>query len=228
MTQHTEQVREEFNRWAAAGRGAEMEDSHRPITDPTLALMNIQPADRVLDVGCGTGWLCRQMASIAHEGAVAGIDLSDEMIAEAQRSAAAFANLQFRIGGAEQVPWADGSFTKIISVESAYYWPHPARGVTEIFRVLDLGGSAWILINFYRDNPYCRQWSRELKVPVVLLSAREWSALFEDAGFTQVVHRCVPDRSPSPDVYTGGWFRDADEMRKFKQEGALLLSGIKP
>ncbi len=226
--QPSEQVREEFNRWATAGRGAEMEDSHRPITDPTIKLMQIQPADRVLDVGCGTGWLCRQMAGIASEGEVAGIDLSDEMIAQARRSAAAFPNLQFYIGGAEQIPCPRNYFTKVISVESAYYWLRPAGGLSEIFRVLKPHGSAWILINFYRDNPYCHQWARELKVPVTLLSAPEWSTLFEGAGFTEVNHRRIPDRSPSPEVYNGRWFRDADEMRRFKEEGALLITGIRP
>ena len=40
-------LREEFNRWAETGRGEEMEESHLPIVEPTLALMNLQPDDRV-------------------------------------------------------------------------------------------------------------------------------------------------------------------------------------
>lgn len=226
--EQSEQIRKEFNRWAVSGHGAEMEDHHRPITDPTLELMNLQAGDRVLDMGCGTGWLCRQISARASAGTVVGIDLSDEMIAQARRSSAAFPNLHFLVGGAERIPWEHGYFSKVITVESAYYWPDPARGLQEMFRVLREGGSAWILINFYRDNPYCHQWARELKVPVKLLSAQEWSRLFEDAGFARVNHQRIPDTSPSPDVYAGRWFRDAEEMRKFKEEGALLVHGEKP
>jgi len=43
-----------------------------------------------------------------------------------------------------------------------------------------------------------------------------------------VSHRRIPDRSPSPEVYTGRWFRDAEQMRRFKAEGALLVTGTKP
>jgi len=44
--------REEFNRWAEAGRGEGMEEEHLPITLPVLDLMRIEPTDNVLDVGC--------------------------------------------------------------------------------------------------------------------------------------------------------------------------------
>ena len=53
----------EFNQWAAAGRGDEMEDHHSDITSQTLALMDIQPEDRILDLGCGTGWASRRTAA---------------------------------------------------------------------------------------------------------------------------------------------------------------------
>jgi hypothetical protein len=98
----------------------------------------------------------------------------------------------------------------------------------EVFRVLREGGSAWILINYYGDNPHCHQWGSTLTVPTHLLSADEWSALLRNAGFTDVTHRRIPDPTPSPDVYTGRWFRDAAQLRAFKAEGALLIHGVKP
>src|SRR5438093_1572914 len=88
-------------------------------------------------------------------------------------------------------------------------------------------GSAWILINYYRDNPYCHQWGSLLTVQTHLLSADEWSGLFRDAGFKNVAHERIVDRSPSPDVYTGRWFRDAEQLRAFKAEGALLIYAAK-
>ena len=57
-----ETLREEFNRWADAGKGEEMEHDHWPIAKPTLGLMQIEPTDNILDVGCGAGWLSRILA----------------------------------------------------------------------------------------------------------------------------------------------------------------------
>jgi hypothetical protein len=64
-------------------------------------------------------------------------------------------------------------------------------------------------------------------VPTHLLSAEEWAEHFRAAGFTNVVHERIVDRSPSPEVYTGRWFRDAAHLRAFKAEGALLVYGTK-
>ena len=50
-------VRQEFNRWAAAGRGEGMEQEHLPIVLPVLDRMRLAPDDNVLDLGCGAGWL---------------------------------------------------------------------------------------------------------------------------------------------------------------------------
>ncbi len=227
-TVENEPVREEFNRWAAAGQGEEMEEHHLPIVLPTLALMRIESHDRVLDVGCGTGWLPRRLAGELTQDRVVGMDVSDEMIQRARAASAGIGNPTFVVGGVDRIPWEDDFFTKVISVESAYYWPDPARGIQEIFRVLAPGGSAWILINYYRDNPHCHQWGAQYKIPSHLLWAEEWAELYRRAGFTGVEHRRIPDDSPSPEVYTGRWFRDAEQLRAFKKEGALLVQGVKP
>jgi SAM-dependent methyltransferase len=134
----------------------------------------------------------------------------------------------FVVGTAEEIPWQAHFFSRVISVESSYYWPDPARGVREIFRVLREGGSAWILINYYRDNLHCHQWGSLLAIPAKLLSGDEWANLFRDAGFTDVVHERIPDPTPNPEVYTGKWFRDAAQLAAFRQEGALLVHGVKP
>jgi SAM-dependent methyltransferase len=220
-------LREEFNRWAEAGRGDDMEQSHLPIVEPMLALIEFEPQDRVLDVGCGTGWLVRRIAPLVSAGVAAGMDVSDAMLERAKTLSVQLPNVVFAHGGVSAIPWDSGHFTKALSVESAYYWPDPAQGVREIFRVLSPGGAVWILINYYRDNPHCHQWGELLKVPTHLYSAEEWSELFRQAGFHAVSHRRIPDRSPTPDVYSGRWFHDAEHMRRFKQEGALLLHAAK-
>ncbi|MGD0906729.1 MAG: methyltransferase domain-containing protein [Candidatus Acidiferrales bacterium] len=222
-----EALREEFNRWAEAGRGEEMEESHLPIVLPVLDLMKLTPDENVLEVGCGAGWLVRLISERLPEGRVVGMDIADEMVRRARKKYVALENAMFVVGGAEAIPWDANFFTHAISVESAYYWPEPTRGLHEIHRVLREGGSAWILINYYRENLYCHQWGEQFKVLTHLLSADEWETLFREAGFASVGHRQIPDPTPTPETYTGRWFRDAAQLRAFRQAGALLVYGTK-
>lgn len=224
----TELLREEFNRWAEDGRGETMEEHHLPIVAPMLALIDFEPADRVLDVGCGSGWLVRRIAAQVPDGLAVGIDVSDEMIRRAEAASAGLSNVRFLHGTAEQIPYSTGAFSKVLSVESAYYWHDPARGVADIFRVLRPGGSAWVLINFYRDNPDCHQWQPHFQIPTHLLAAAEWRDHCRAAGFRQVRDSRIPDPTPTPEVYAGRWFRDAAQMQRFKMAGALLITGLKP
>jgi ubiquinone/menaquinone biosynthesis C-methylase UbiE len=226
-SQSEETLREEFNRWADAGRGEGMEQDHLPITLPVLEKMRLASVDNVLDVGCGAGWLSRRLAKLVPEGRVVGMDISDGMIRHARRASADFDNLIFVAGEVAQIPWQPHFFSHAISVESAYYWPDPAAGIKDIYRVVAEGGSAWILINYYRDNPHSHQWGSLLTVPTHLLSTEEWAGLFREVGFTNVTCERIADRSPSPEVYTGRWFRDAEHLRAFKAEGALLVYGTK-
>ncbi|HEV2490613.1 MAG TPA: methyltransferase domain-containing protein [Candidatus Acidoferrales bacterium] len=204
-----------------------METEHRPIVEPTLELMHLAPADAVLDVGCGGGWLVREIARRVPQGRAAGMDVADEMIKRARRASQNVRNVEFIVGTVDSIPRESNSFDKVISVESSYYWLEPARGIREILRVLRPGGSAWILINYYRDNPYCHQWAKLLAIPTQLLSAEEWASLFRAAGFVNVAHRRIVDPTQAPEVYTGRWFRNAAELAAFRREGALLVHGTK-
>jgi arsenite methyltransferase len=228
QTTANEKLRKEFNAWADEGKGESMEKEHRPIVEPTLALMHFAPNESILDVGCGGGWLVRELASRVPQGRAIGMDVSDEMLARARRNSANTPNAEFLLGSVDAIPRDANSFDKVISVESSYYWPDPAAGIREIFRVLRPGGSAWILINYYRDNPYCHRWGKILKIPANLLSAEEWAELFRRAGFTNVTHRRIVDPTPAPETYSGKWFHDAAELAAFRREGALLVTGRKP
>src|ERR1700675_769284 len=91
---HTNLLREEFNRWAEAGRGEGMEQDHLPIALPVLEKMRLAATDNVLDVGCGSGWLARRLAEMVLEGRVGGMGVSDEMIRVARRKSLDFENIR--------------------------------------------------------------------------------------------------------------------------------------
>src|SRR5581483_2692713 len=226
-------IRDEFNRWAEAGRGEEMEAHHLNITEQTIRLMNLKPGERVLDLGCGTGWATRILARLVGDGPegfgqVVGVDISDEMIRRGRAASRDFENVLFVWGSAQQIPWEENFFDKVLSVESFYHYPDQDRTLAELFRVMAPRARMFILINLYKDNPYSLRWVDELKVPVQVRSEAEYVQLLKAHAFEEVEAHRIPDESPTPEVYSGKWFRNAQELREFKRIGALLLTARKP
>jgi len=240
-------LQQEFNRWAEAGEGEKMERHHLDITGKTMRLMDLRPGERVLDLGCGSGWATRLLARMVGEGPhhpsgpkagpppgaqgfgqVVGLDISDEMIRQARAASRDFDNVMFVVGSAEKIPWEENFFDKVLSVESFYYYPDQERALAELFRVMAPHGRLYVLINLYKDNPYSLQWVPKLKVPVHVRSAAEYVELLKAHAFESVEYRQIPDDTPTPDNYQTTSFHSLDDLKAFKRIGALLLMASKP
>jgi ubiquinone/menaquinone biosynthesis C-methylase UbiE len=228
-----ERLQQEFNRWAAQGEGPKMENHHLDITEKTLRRMDLRAGERVLDLGCGSGWATRLLARRVGEGPhgfgqVVGLDISDEMVRHARSASRDFENVMFVQGSAAQIPWEENFFDKVLSVESFYYYPDQDRALAELFRVLAPHGRLFILINLYRDNPYSLQWVPKLKVPVHVRSAVEYVELLKKHAFQNVEYAQIPDDTPTPENYQTTSFHSLDDLKAFKRVGALLLMASKP
>ena len=228
-----DKLQQEFNRWAAAGEGPKMEQHHRNITEKAIRLMNLRPGERVLDLGCGSGWATRLLARLVGDGPegfgqVVGLDISDEMVRQAREQSKDFDNILYVWGSAQQIPWEENFFDKVLSVESFYYYPDQDRALMELFRVVAPRGRLFILINLYKDNQYSLQWVDKLKVAVQVRSAAEYIELLGKHAFENVEARRIPDDTPTPDDYKTKSFKSLEDLRAFKREGALLLMASKP
>jgi ubiquinone/menaquinone biosynthesis C-methylase UbiE len=183
----------------------------------------------VLEVGCGEGWLTRRLADICTEGGVVGIDVSEEMINLARAKSADAGNLMFAVGAAEEIPWAEDYFTRAISVESAYYWFSPERAVRELFRVTAHGGSIFLLLSYYQENPHAHHWQEHVAFPFRLMSSGEWAELLAAFGFQQVATEQIRDDTPVPaDFQPDVHWRSREEKLAFNEAGILLLTAKKP
>jgi len=111
--------------------------------DVVLDALTLTATDRVLDVGCGPGRTVERAALAASRGRVVGLDFSDEMLRLATRRCRPLIDagrVELRRGDAGALPYAAGSFDKVLSVHTIYFWGDPSAVVGEIHRVLVPGG----------------------------------------------------------------------------------------
>jgi arsenite methyltransferase len=226
-------LQNEFNQWAERGDGPKMENHHLDITEKTLRRMDLRLGERVLDLGCGTGWATRLLARLVGDGPqgtgqVIGLDIADEMVRQARAASKDFENIMFVQGSAAQIPWEENFFDKVLSVESFYYYPDQDRALAELFRVMAPRGRMFILINLYKDNEYSLQWVPKLKVPVHVRSAAEYVELLKAHAFENVEWAQIPDDTPTEENYKTTSFHSLDDLKAFKRVGALLLMASKP
>ncbi|MFQ5961446.1 MAG: class I SAM-dependent methyltransferase [Candidatus Methylomirabilales bacterium] len=109
----------------------------------TIALLDLQQGDRVLEIGFGPGVAIHEMSQIVSEGLVAGIDHSETMVRQAQkRNAAAIreGRLDVRLGTVSALPAFNAPFDKCVAVNTIQFWDEPVERLKELRRLLRAGG----------------------------------------------------------------------------------------
>ncbi len=111
-----------------------------PDLEAMLAAAELGGSERVLDVGCGPGHTALAFAARAAE--VVALDLTDAMLEQGRRLAAArgLANVRFERGDAASLPFPAGAFDVVTSRLSAHHYADPAAVLHEVARVLAPGG----------------------------------------------------------------------------------------
>jgi ubiquinone/menaquinone biosynthesis C-methylase UbiE len=100
-----------------------------------------QPGERILDVGCGPGYYVGELAEeVGPDGHVSGLDPSEPMLALARGRCAESANVDFQVGDATALPYGDGEFDAVVSVQVLEYVGDVEAALAEFRRVLRPGG----------------------------------------------------------------------------------------
>ncbi len=114
------------------------------LRDITLDLVSLQPGEKVLDVGCGTGSLAMTASKrVGTAVTVVGIDPSREMIARARKKVArAGSNVRFEAAVVEVLPFGSGEFDVVLSSLMIHHLPQRIRpsAFAEVHRVLKPDG----------------------------------------------------------------------------------------
>jgi SAM-dependent methyltransferase len=119
----------------AEGYEATMAPSLRPVAAEVVRRAALQPGERVLDVGCGTG--IAAAAAHAAGAEVVGLDGAAGMIAIARRQVP---GVDFRVGDFNALPFEDSSFEAVISSHALLFADDPVAALREWRRVCRPGG----------------------------------------------------------------------------------------
>lgn len=136
--------------------GRVMARTNADAVEWVVASLDLDPDDSVLEVGFGPGVGIEAAARAAPEGAVAGVDISGEMVEQARRRNAALVEAgraDLRQGTAEDLPFPDESFDAAFAVNSVQMWTDPAVGLRELRRVLKSGGRVGVAFTAHADRP---------------------------------------------------------------------------
>jgi SAM-dependent methyltransferase len=143
-------------------------------------LLDIQPTDRVLELGCGPGVAMTRLLDRACRGLVVGLDHSDVMIRVAQRrneAAAREGRLRLVHDSIEQVSRVKGPFDAALAVNTVGFWPEPSERVREIAGLLRSGGRIALVA-----QPRCPGATSQTSAA----AAEELACLLDQAGFVDI------------------------------------------
>jgi ubiquinone/menaquinone biosynthesis C-methylase UbiE len=146
----------------------------------------ISPTDTVLDVACGTGEFERLLLSEYSSQQIVGVDISDKMLAIAQKKCSTYPQVSFQTASASTLPFDSNSFDVIVSANSFHYFDNPLAALKEMRRVLKPDGEV-IILDWCRDYLLCQICDIILKAfdPAhkQCYTQNEFHRLLEDANF---------------------------------------------
>jgi len=165
----------------------------RPLYKMMAKELDLRPDDDLLEIGCGSAGLLADQAS--HVGHVAGLDASEIQVRMARKRLAdriAAGTAEIVLGDAMALPWADGRFSVVGSLNCLKFVPDPPKALREMHRVLRPDGRLVLTIDKQVDK-----WGRSGEVDG--FGQWQWSPddvrrMMEEAGFADVSVADMPTR----------------------------------
>ena len=160
------------------------------MRDEALEWFGIEAGDRVLDVGCGTGFATEGL--LEHTDDVWGLDQSAHQLEKAFGKFGKRGRVKFHRGDAERLPFADDSFDAYWSSGSIEYWPDPVAALREARRVTKPGGPVLVV---GPDYPTSTAFAKLADAIMLFYDEAEADRMFAEAGFQAFEHR-IQQRAP--------------------------------
>lgn len=211
----TDRTARKFDLWARNGKAEEMERGHAASVSRMLrsAAFARKAEFTFLDVGCGNGWVVRQVAA-RYPGCVrsVGIDKSNKMIRSAAKNPLNTGTEEYFCADIEHWKYRGRRFDYVFAMESIYYAESTKSALDRIYDLLGTGGVFLCGTDFYAENAATRRWASSMGITMHLYAKEEWRALFKNSGFEARLRH----------------IRDPKARQAWKRKiGTLLITGTK-
>lgn len=221
-----EETANEFDQWANNGRAESMADGHWGAASQLLDMLpKIAFTGRILDIGCGNGWLVRHCLKRGFSSGI-GIDISPKMIDVASQNIEFETNETYIVANAEYTKLSENSIDLCTNIESLYYYPNPKQALREWFRITKKGGFLAIMIDLYQENPATHNWIDALDISVHLLSKSQLKKDLEGLGWKNIEMKQVQDDRPikTEDEFIASKFWPSYEQYvSYRETGSLCI-----
>jgi ubiquinone/menaquinone biosynthesis C-methylase UbiE len=149
---HLDAVRTQFTRQAEVYARMRQTTDQKSL-DGLAALTGASAGERVLDVACGPGFLTMTLAARAEH--ATGCDATDAFLdlARAEAARRGLANVEFRQGRAEALPFAGATFDVVTCRAAFHHFPEPARVLAEMRRVAKPGARLLVADMLGSEDP---------------------------------------------------------------------------
>jgi SAM-dependent methyltransferase len=184
MNSHRAQILDQFTRQAlpfSTAPGIKNEAALALLVESSGAGVS----DNVLDVACGPGLVVAAFAPVV--GHATGIDVTPAMIARARELTAGMTNVSFDVGDVQALPYADATFSIVVSRFAFHHFQRPGAVLAEMHRVCRPGGRLVVCDLIASDDPdkaaafHAMEMMRDPS-HARALRLDELSRLFEQAG----------------------------------------------
>jgi trans-aconitate methyltransferase len=177
-----------FGEWAETGKDKGMAEGHKVSVDEMIKFslderLHIGKNFSFLDLGCGNGWVVRNVTKNSLCSRAVGIDGAKQMIAKAESSGGDAKYILADINSFN----SDEKYDLIHSMEVLYYLKDPSIIVQKISESwLNEGGRLIVGIDLYYENADSHSWQEKVGTPMLMLRKSDWIEIFEEAGLKDV------------------------------------------
>lgn len=182
-----------FNKWAGSYDTGIVSIFFKMCNRKLCQLVNLQDGMKLLDAGCGTGSLLKELSGSGKELNLYGIDLSPEMVNAARVKLKDKKHIELYEGSAADLPFESNSFDYVVCANSLHHHANPNQSLVEMTRVLKPGG-VMIVMDGFIDSTVRKILSRAANVlrnegKVQRFKKDELQRIFRSLGYDSITQQ---------------------------------------